>query len=306
MDDNQERKPVPLSSAAKITLIPAERLRVLNPRTRNPLFFSQLVDNIAVVGLKRPISVAHGGKDEAGDWYEVLCGQGRLEALKHLGETMIPCCIFDAPEVDRFLISLTENIARRRHTAEELLSGIQVLRARGYNSEQIARKTNLDASYIGSILHLLDNGEQRLVRAVEKSVVPIWLAVEISRASSEDIQKALLEAYEQGTLKGEQLLRVRKLISKREALGKAYYPKPSTSRDDKPTPQKLLRIYKTEVRRQQLNIQKARIQEERLLLITSAMRHFLSDEHFRTLLRAEQISDIPEVIARRIPPELLP
>lgn len=305
MDGNQEHRPAPLSSSEKIALIPTERLRVLNPRTRNPLFFSQLVENIAVVGLKRPISVAHGGQDEAGDWYEVLCGQGRLEALKHLGETMIPCCVFDAPEVDRFLISLTENIARRRHTAEELLSGIQVLRARGYSSEQIALKTNLDTSYISSILYLLDNGEQRLVQAVEKSTVPIWLAVEISRASNEDIQKVLLEAYEQGTLKGEQLLRVRKLISKREALGKSYYSKPTT-RDSKLTPQKLLRIYKAEVRRQQRNIQKARVQEERLLLITSAMRQFLTDEHFRTLLRAEQISDIPEVIARRIPQEMLP
>ncbi|WP_175848332.1 ParB/RepB/Spo0J family partition protein [Burkholderia arboris] len=306
MNGNQDHRPGPLSSSEKILLIPTDRLRVLNPRTRNPLFFSQLVENIGVVGLKRPISVALGGRDKEGEWYEVLCGQGRLEALKHLGETMIPCCIFDAPEVDRYLISLTENIARRRHTTEELLSGIQVLRSRGYNSEQIARKINLDADYISSILHLLNNGEQRLVRAVEKRVVPIWLAVEISRASSEDVQKALLEAYEQGTLKGEQLLRVRKLISKREALGKAYYPKPSSGHDDKPTPQKLLRIYKTEVRRQKLSIQKARIQEERLLLITSAIRHFLSDEHFRTLLRAEQIIDIPEVIARRIPTEMLP
>ncbi|MBB3256226.1 ParB family chromosome partitioning protein [Paraburkholderia bannensis] len=308
MDGSSENsKAASFSPSTRITLISSDRLRVLNPRTRNALFFSQLVENIAMVGLKRPISVARGGSDDEGDWYEVLCGQGRFEALKHLGETMIPCCIFDAPQVDRYLISLTENIARRRHTTEELLSGIQVLRSRGYNSEQIARKTNLDASYITSILHLLDNGEQRLVRAVEKRVVPIWLAVEISRASSEDVQKALLEAYEQGTLKGEQLLRVRKLISKREALGKTYYPKPTSVRDDeKPTPQKLLRIYKTEVRRQQLNIQKARIQEERLLLITSAMRRFLSDDHFRTLLRAERIVDIPEAIARRIPPEMLP
>jgi len=305
MDGNQERKSVSLLSSKTITLILADRLRVLNPRTRNPLSFSQLMENIAMVGLKRPISVAYGGRDDAGDWYEVLCGQGRLEALKHLGETKIPCCILNAPEVDRFLISLTENLARRRHTTEELLSGIQVLRTKGYSAEQIAQKTNLDANYIRSILHLLDNGEQRLVRAVEKNVVPMWLAVEISRASNEGIQKALLDAYEQGTLKGEQLLRVRKLISKREALGKSSYSRPN-AREDNPTPQKLLRIYKTEVRRQRLNIQKARIQEERLLIITSAMRHFLSDEHFRTLLRAEQISDIPEVLARRIPSEMLP
>lgn len=306
MDGNQECKRGPLSSSEKITLIPADRLRVLNPRTRNPVFFSQLVESIAVVGLKRPISVAYGGKDDGGEWYEVLCGQGRLEALMHLGETMIPCCLFDAPEVDRFLISLTENIARRRHTTEELLNGIHVLRSRGYSSEQIGRKINLDPSYIRGILHLLENGEQRLLHAVEQRVVPIWLAVEISRASNDDVQKALLDAYEQGTLKGEQLLRVRKLISKRQAIGKTFYAKPTVARGDKPTPQKLLRIYKTEVRRQQLNIQKARIHEERLLLITSAMRRFLSDEHFRTLLRAEHFSDIPEVIARRIPPEMLP
>lgn len=306
MDGSQEREPVSLTRSDKITLISADRLRVLNPRTRSAFFFAQLVESISMVGLKRPISVAHGGQDQDGEWYEVLCGQGRLEALKHLGETMIPCCVFDAPQVDRFLISLTENIARRRHTTEELLSGIQVLRAKGYNNDQIAQKTNLDYSYINGILNLLDNGEQRLIRAVEKRLMPIWLAVEISRASSDDVQKAMVDCYEQGTLKGDQLLKVRKLISKREALGKAYYPKTSSSRVDQPTPQKLLRIYKTEVRRQKLNVQKANIQEQRLLLLTSAMRRFLSDEHFRTLLRAEQITDIPEAIAQRLPPEMLP
>lgn len=180
-----------------------------------------------------------------------------------------------------------------------------MLRQKGYSTEQIAIKTNLETSYVRSILHLLDNGEQRLLRAVEKSQVPVWLAVEISRASSDGVQRALMDAYEDGTLKGDELLVVRKIISKREALGKSAYPKRKRDQDS-PTPQKLLRIYKTEVRRQQLNIQKARVQEERLLLIISAIRHFLSDEHFRTLLRAEQVNDIPEVIARRLPGDLLP
>lgn len=294
-----------LDASKQISLIPADRIRILNPRSRNPIIFSRLVENISVLGLKRPVTVAIGGKDSTGEWYEVLCGQGRFEALKHLGETEIPCCIVAAPEIDRFLISLTENIARRRHTTEELLSGILVLRQKGYSTEQIAIKTNLETSYVRSILHLLDNGEQRLLRAVEKSQVPVWLAVEISRASSDGVQRALMDAYEDGTLKGDELLVVRKIISKREALGKSAYPKRKREQDS-PTPQKLLRIYKTEVRRQQLNIQKARVQEERLLLIISAIRHFLSDEHFRTLLRAEQVNDIPEVIARRLPGDLLP
>ncbi|HBD32916.1 MAG TPA: chromosome partitioning protein ParB, partial [Cupriavidus sp.] len=31
-----------------------------------------------------------------------------------------------------------------------------------------------------------------------------------------------------------------------------------------------------------------------------------SDEHFRTLLRAENIKDLPEAVALRLPQELLP
>jgi len=305
MNDRIDRVAATLTRSETISLLPATQLRVLNPRTRNPHLFAQLVENIAAIGLKRPITVAYGGRDESGDWHEVLCGQGRLEALRALGEQMIPCCVVEADQIERFLITLAENLARRRHTTEELLSGLQVLRAKGYNTEQISRKTNLDPSYINGILHLLDNGEQRLLRAVEKKVVPMWLAMDIARSPSEEVQAAMVSAYEQGTLKGEQLMRVRKIISKREAVGKAFHSKKPQPKD-KPTPQKLLKTYQTEVRRRQMVVKNARIQEERLLIMTSALRKFLADDHFRTLMRAESILDIPEVLASRIPPELMP
>lgn len=67
-----------------------------------------------------------------------------------------------------------------------------------------------------------------------------------------------------------------------------------------------LRTYKNEVRRQKMIVQNANLQEQRLLLITSALRRFLADEHFRTLLRAEGVRDIPEAVASRIPSELMP
>ncbi|WDD94867.1 ParB N-terminal domain-containing protein [Burkholderia sp. FERM BP-3421] len=304
MNDRVDKVVSAISRSEQIALIPVDRLRVLNPRTRNPYFFSQLVENIASVGLKRPITVAHGGHDADGDWHEVLCGQGRLEALKALGETMIPCSIVEAGEVDRYLITLTENIARRRHSTAELLSGLQVLREKGYDTEEIAKKTNLDACYINGILQLLEKGEQRLIQAVEKRVMPLWLAVEVARSSSGEIQAAMVAAYESKTLTGDQLLRVRRLLSKREVSGKKLHGRPVPR--EKPTPQNLLRTYKNEVRRQKMIVQNANLQEQRLLLITSALRHFLADEHFRTLLRAEGIKDIPEAVASRIPPELMP
>ena len=304
MNDRVDKIVSALSRSDQITLIPVERLRVLNPRTRNPYFFSQLVESIASVGLKRPITVAHGGRDAEGEWHEVLCGQGRLEALKALGETMIPCSIVEASEIDRYLITLTENIARRRHSTAELLGGLQVLRAKGYTTEEIAKKTNLDDSYVNGILQLLEKGEQRLIQAVEKRVMPLWLAVEVARASSDEVQVAMVAAYESKTLTGDQLLRVRRLLSKREASGKKMHGRPAPR--EKPTPQKLLRTYKNEVRRQRMIVQNANLQEQRLLLITSALKRFLADEHFRTLLRAEGVKDIPEAVASRIPQELMP
>jgi ParB family transcriptional regulator, chromosome partitioning protein len=304
MNDRVEKFVATLARSDKVTLIHADRLRVLNPRVRNQYFFSQLVENIASVGLKRPITVAFGGRDADGEWHEVLCGQGRLEALRALGETMIPCCVVEASAVDRHLITLAENLARRQHCAFELLAKLQDLRDKGYSCDDIAKKTSLDPSYVNGILLLIEKGEEKLVQAVERRAMPLWLAVEVARLPSADVQAAMLAAYEGGTLNGDQLLKVRRVLSKREASGRKLTS--HSAAREKTTPQKLLRTYQNEARKQRMIVQNANIQQQRLLLIVSALKKFLSDEHFRTLLRAEDIRDIPEAVASRLPPELMP
>jgi ParB family chromosome partitioning protein len=62
----------------------------------------------------------------------------------------------------------------------------------------------------------------------------------------------------------------------------------------------LVQTYQTEVRRQRITIKKAEVTESRLLFIVTALRRFLEDENFRTLLRAEGIDDIPKQLADRI------
>ena len=301
-----EEELYPISTDDLITLLPATCIRVINPRTRNKTIFAQLVENISVVGLKRPVTVALGTPAENEAWYELLCGQGRFEALQALGEEVIPCRIVKATRVDRFLITLTENIARRRHTTDELLQGIRALRERGYTSEHIASKTNLNQSYVQGILHLLENGERRLISAVESRMMPISLAIEIARSPSEHLQAVLQTAYETGTLRGVSLIRARRLISRREAIGKGFARTVKQKDREKTTPAKLLRTYQTEVNRQKIIVQKANIHEQRLLLMISALKQFLADEHFRTMLRAEGIRDIPKPIADRLPAELMP
>ena len=286
----------------KVQLLPLTRIRVLNSRSRNKRIYAAIVENISGIGLKRPITVTSNGSDESGPLYDLVCGEGRLNAFKALGETSIPCLVVNASESDAHLMSLVENLARRRHTNEELLEAIRSLQGRGYTVSQIARKTGLDNGYVTVMLHLLKHSEQRLIAAVERGWLSISLADKISRAGGAEVQTAMMEAYDSGLLRGAELMKVRRLIDRRGALGKAY--RTGSHRPEKKlTPNRLVQTYKTEVRRQQLTIRKAGVTEGRLLFIVTALKRFIADENFRALLKAEGIEDVPKQLAERLQSE---
>src|ERR1700730_10520882 len=120
--------------------IPINQITVLNPRSRNKRLFMTIVVNIEHLGLKRPITITPGTDGK----YDLVCGQGRLEAYRALGAITIPAIIINTTKEDRYLMSLVENIARRRHKTTELLKEITTLSGRGYNAEQISNKLDLD------------------------------------------------------------------------------------------------------------------------------------------------------------------
>ena len=63
-----------------IEMIPISRITVLNPRARNKRQHREIVNNIETIGLKRPITVSkHDGP--GGTRYDLVCGEGRLEAF---------------------------------------------------------------------------------------------------------------------------------------------------------------------------------------------------------------------------------
>jgi ParB family chromosome partitioning protein len=289
-----------VNGESEIRLVELGRIRVLNPRVRNKKIFARLVENIATLGLKRPITVAERGSDDTGQNYDLICGQGRYEAYQMLGEKEIPCVVVQASEVDHYLISLVENLARRKHSNHDLLDAVRILEDRGYNNAQIAQKTGLDPSYINTIIYLLRQGEERLIGAVERGWLSIPLAADIARSGDAEIQTAMMRAYETGMLKGDQLMRVRRLIMQRNAFGKGYRRGWHRRGEKNVTPQKLVKTYQAEVRRQKLMVKKAEINDQRLLFVTSALRRLMADEHFLTLLRAENIQDMPQPLAERV------
>jgi hypothetical protein len=133
------------------------------------------VSNISNIGLKKPITVARRREPVEGKSYDLVCGQGRLEAFVALGQTEIPAIIKDASREECFLMSLVENVARRQIRPLELLREIDNLKSRGYSTAEIAKKIDVTKSYVGGIVHLLRNGEERLLYAVEKGRVPCQL-----------------------------------------------------------------------------------------------------------------------------------
>lgn len=150
-----------------LRMIPIDRIEVLNPRDRNKQVFEQIVENIKSVGLKKPITVTPRPGDDGGEKYLLVCGEGRLKAFMALGETTIAALVVDVSEEEAFIMSMVENIARRKSSPLELLAGIQQLVAKGYDKKTIAKKTGLSVEYVQGIMLLLKNGEERLMVAVE-------------------------------------------------------------------------------------------------------------------------------------------
>lgn len=287
--------------APEIRSVAIDLITILNPRVRNKRIFQELVNSIAHLGLKKPITVSQRpGKAR----YDLVCGQGRLEAFIALGQTEIPAIVVNAVEEDCFVMSLVENLARRQHSPLELVHSIGALHVRGYSYAEIAAKVDFSVEYVSAICLLLDNGEEKLIAAVERGVIPHTIAMEIARAKDGEVQRALAQAYEEKTIPGNQVLAIRKIIDQRNTSGKQLHKQGSRAgRVARPvTSESLIRAYQRETERQKLLIKRASLARSRLLFVANAMRRLLADEHFVTLLRAEGLSTLPRALAERIEP----
>ena len=65
-------------------------------------------------------------------------------------------------------------------------------------------------------------------------------------------------------------------------------------------PPRFGRIYRQEADRQKDTVRKARLTENRLLFIVTALKQLFRDENFVTLMRAEQMEMLPAYLAERI------
>lgn len=292
---------MPLSRDQKIEMIPINQINVLNPRARNKRLHREIIENIETIGLKRPITISRRpGADT--NRYDLVCGEGRLEAFRVLGATEIPAVVTDASELDCLVMSLVENIARRQHRPIDIMQEIGSLHERGYSDAEIAEKIAVSASWVGTIVALLERGEERLLTAVETGLIPVSFAIDIARADDAEVQNVLMDAYATGKIKGKKLVAVRRLLDQRVKRSKTIRGNAPgrKSSHKKITPDELMRLYQREAEKQRLLVKKADYAQAKLLFVVEALKDLLTDEAFTTLLRAEHLDTMPRALTARI------
>jgi ParB family chromosome partitioning protein len=280
----------------EVITIPIEQIRILNPRYRDRKKFAHIVQSIRNVGLKKPIQVSLRSSDELeGTGYDLVCGQGRIEAFQALGYKNIPALVVEVSREERLLRSLVENLARRRTSPLELLSEIERLKGHGYSNVEIGRKLDIDDSTVGGLIALAGAGEKRLITAAMRGTIPLNVAIDIARTDSMEAQRELLWAYENKKLNNVSLRAVKRLMEQRRLFGKGGGPaRKGEGERAHERAASLVATYQRERHRQSMLIKKAKVCEAKRIFVETAFIRLLADENFVILLRAEGLETMPK------------
>ena len=284
----------------EVIRIPIDRIRILNPRARDKKRFEQIVNSIKNLGLKKPIQVSLRTTEEGPEpGYDLVCGQGRMEAFLALGQMEIPAIVVEISREERLLRSLVENIARRLPPPLALMNEIERLKAEGYSNVEIGKKLDISDCTVGGYIALKNAGEERLLDAAMNGRIPLGVAMDIAKADSPELQRELLKAYESKQLNQCAIRTVKRLVDQRRFIGKGR-DADRGKRKTRTSAESLINTFRRESQRQRLLVKKARVCDARLLIIFTAFGKLLADENFVNLLRAEDLAEIPDCVRAKM------
>src|ERR1043166_10291270 len=147
--------PIRLMKDRRREMIPVDKIKVINSRTRDEGQFALNVQSIDAVGQIKDIRVNDKFLEKDGV-YELICGEGRLIAQKRLGKTHIRAEIVTCTRKQAYLESLVENLARSKPGTMDFARELKSLRDEGWEEEDIARLACRKVEYIREYIRLVD------------------------------------------------------------------------------------------------------------------------------------------------------
>jgi ParB family chromosome partitioning protein len=273
-------------------MIPVDRIRVINSRTRDEGQFALNVQSIDAIGQIKDIRVNDKFLAKDG-FYELICGEGRLIAHQRLGKTHIRAEVVTCSRKQGYLESLVENLARTRPGTMYFARELKALHDEGWEYEQIAKIACRSVEYIRQYIRLVENGEDRLVQGVEQDVFPISFAVLVAQADDATIQNVLMDAFDQGIVNSNNFARARAIISartdhrKRKGAGAEEYTVAALTED-----------IATATQAKDSFAREAQGKESRLYTLLDGLAALWNDQEFMQLLQTENLQKRPELTGK--------
>ncbi|GAA1211374.1 ParB/RepB/Spo0J family partition protein [Rhodoglobus aureus] len=196
ISDGNEERPVDVFfpggeiATDRLRAVPGARLASLSPldivpNSRQPRSefreeeLSELIVSIREVGVLQPIVVRPlAGAVEGEPQYELIMGERRLRASKHLGLATIPAVIKSTADEDMLRDALLENLHRANlNPLEEASAYQQLLSDFGITQEQLAERIGRSRPQITNTLRLL-----RLPESIQRRVAAGVLTAGHARA----------------------------------------------------------------------------------------------------------------------------
>ena len=196
-------------------MIPVDKIKVINSRTRDEAQFALNVQSIDAVGQIKDIRVNDKFLHKEG-FYELICGEGRLIAQKRLGKTHIFAEVVTCTRKQAYVESLVENLARSRPGTMDFARELKRLARRGLGL-RADRHGRLPQRRIRPAVHPAGGERRRAAdprrgaRRDSRSRSPIMVA----QSDDANVQNVLMDAFDQGIVTSSNFARVRAIINAR-------------------------------------------------------------------------------------------
>ncbi|GMA57322.1 ParB family chromosome partitioning protein [Alicyclobacillus sacchari] len=206
------------NAQTQVVDIPVQNI-VSNPYQPRTIFNQEAIEELAKTihthGVIQPIVVR-----KKGNVYELIAGERRLRAVRHLGWSSIPAIVRDMNDAQTASAALIENLQREGLTPiEEAVAYQQLLELHGLTQESLAQRLGKGQSTIANKLRLL-----HLPETVQQALLTKQITERHARAllalPSEEMQIELLhECVEKGWNVKQMEERVKAKLTSLEAAG---------------------------------------------------------------------------------------
>lgn len=277
-------------------MIPIDNIKVLNSRDREKGQFQENIRSIEEVGLRKPV-VVNGRHFRRTNHYELVCGEGRFLAYKQLGRTEIPAEVVSCDRKTALLYSLVENIARVPPRTMWFAREVKRMHDEGWNLAKISKIVGKCETYVNDYIRLAEQGEERLIRGVERGLFPMTFALLVARSDNATIQHVLMDAFDKGIVTSGSLPTVRRIIEARVRNRKARdrERQPAGNYQGMYSVKQLKSDIARITKEKEAFVHEVSVKENRLIRLLQDLNALRQNDAFLAVLQTEQLEGMPQL-----------